>query len=142
MHTDSLLCALLPLGDRPVKIELARYRTLFRVVWAVWLAGVIWGSLVSGNEMSSLEKVVPLLQYDRLVHWGAYAGLAFLAMLAFERRRGIAVGLSMILLGGLIELAQHFSPGRMPDIYDAIANSFGVLAGLGGGIFLTSRFRP
>jgi VanZ family protein len=121
-----------------VKIELERYRTLLRVFWGVWLAGVVWGSLVSGNEMSSLENVVPFLQYDKLVHGGAYAGLALLSMLAFERRRGIAVALSMILLGAVIELLQHFSPGRTPDVADAIANSVGVLSGIALGILLTT----
>jgi len=83
--------------------------------------------------MSSLESVVPLLQYDKLVHYGAYAGLAFLSMMAFERRRGIRVALSMILLGAVIEFLQHFSPGRTPDIADATANALGVLSGIAVG---------
>jgi VanZ like family len=142
MQTDSLLCRQLPSDDRPVKIELARYRTLFRVFLAMWLAGVVCGSLASGNEMSSLDKVLPFLQYDKLMHFGAYAGLAFLSMLAFERRRGMALALSMILLGVAIELAQHFSPGRTPDFADAIANSLGVLSGLAFGVLLFSNGLP
>ena len=125
-----------------MRIELTRYRTLFRVSWVVWLAGVVWGSLVSGNEMSSLESALPLLQYDKLVHYGAYAGLALLSMLAFERRRGIVTALSMILLGAVIELLQHFSPGRTPDIADATANAFGVLSGIAVGLFLTRVWAP
>jgi VanZ like family len=113
-----------------VKIALRRYRTLLHLFWAVWLAGVVCGSLISGNEMSSLEKVVPFLHYDKLMHYGAYTGLAFLSVLAFERRRGIAVALSMILLGAAIELGQHYSPGRTPDLDDAIANSIGVCSGI------------
>jgi VanZ family protein len=80
--------------------------------------------------VSSLEKVAPFLEYDKLVHFGAYAGLAFLSLLAFEGRRGMAVALSMIFLGAGIEILQHFSPGRTPDIDDAIANTLGVLSGI------------
>lgn len=115
-------------------------RTALRVFWAVWLAGVISGSLASGDEMSSLDKVLPFLQYDKLMHYGAYAGLAFLSLLAFERRRGIAVALSMILLGGVIEFLQHFSPGRTPEFADAIANALGVFSGIALGLLVTSAF--
>jgi VanZ family protein len=80
--------------------------------------------------MSSLEKVVPFLEYDKLMHYGAYTGLAFLSMLAYERRRGFVLALSMILLGVVIEFLQHFSPGRTPDIADVIANSTGVFSGI------------
>ena len=53
----------------------------------MWLAEVISGSLAPENEMSSLDKVLPFLQYDKLMRDGSYAGLAFLSLLAFERRR-------------------------------------------------------
>ena len=120
-----------------MKIELTRHRTLLRVFWSTWLAGVVRGSLVSGTEMSSLEKVVPFLHYDKLVHYGAYVGLAFLSLSAFERRRGIVVALSMILLGAAMEFLQHFSPGRSPDITDAIVNTLGVLSGISVGLLVT-----
>jgi VanZ family protein len=64
------------------------------------------------------------------MHYGAYTGLAFLSILAYERWRGLALALSMILLGVVIELLQHFSPGRTPDIADVIANSTGVFTGI------------
>jgi len=86
--------------------------------------------------MSSLEKVVAFLEYDKLVHCGAYAGLAFLSLLAFEGRRGMATALSMIFLGAGIEILQQFSSGRTPDINDAIANTLGVLSGIALGNLL------
>ena len=103
----------------------------------MWLSGVIGGSLASGGQLSSLEEKLPFLEYDKLMHFGAYAGIALLSLLAFERRRGIALALSMVLMGGLIELAQNLSPGRTPDIADAICNTLGVLCGLALGLFLT-----
>lgn len=120
-----------------MNIELTKYRTLLRVLWGMCLFGVICGSLASGNELSSLEKVLPFLGYDKLLHYGAYAGLAFLSVLAFERRRGLALALSMILLGVVLELGQHFSPGRTPDVADATANSLGVFSGIALGLFVT-----
>ena len=66
-----------PWADHPVKIEWERHRTPLRVFWAMWLAGVISGSLASGNEMSSLDKVLPFLQYDKLTHYGATLALPF-----------------------------------------------------------------
>ena len=80
---------------------------------------------------------MPFLHYDELVHYGAYAGLAFLSLSAFERRRGIVVALSMILLGAAMEFLQHFSPGRSPDITDAIVNTLGVLSGISVGLLVT-----
>jgi VanZ family protein len=47
---------------------------------------------------------------------------------AFERWRGVVVALSMILLGAVMEGGQQFSPGRTPDVNDAIANSLGVFS--------------
>ena len=125
------------MGGR-MRIEWTRYRTFLRVSWAAWLAGVVCGSLMSGNEMSSLEKVVPFLHYDKWMHFGAYTGLACLSILAFERRRGIRVALSLILLGAAMEFAQHYSPGRSPDIADAIANSLGVCSGIALGLLATA----
>jgi len=70
--------------------------------------------------MESLDRVVPLLEInDKVVHYGAYGGLGFLSILAFQRRSGIAVAVSMILLGILLEIAQRFAPGRTPDPLDA-----------------------
>jgi hypothetical protein len=42
----------------------------------VWIAGVIFGSLATGNQMSSLDNALPFLQYDKLVHYGANASIA------------------------------------------------------------------
>jgi VanZ family protein len=46
-----------------------------------------------------------------------------------DRRRGLMAGLSMFLLGILMEAGQHFSPGRAPELGDVIANGAGVSCG-------------
>jgi hypothetical protein len=111
-----------------------------RAIWALWLAGVICGSLISGNDISSLEQVLPIFGYDKVVHFGAYAGLGLLSIAAFGRSRGWVVAICMIPLGAVIEAGQHFSPERTPDVGDAIANALGVLSGIGLGLLI--NFSP
>ena len=68
---------------------------------------------------------------DKVQHFCAYLALSFLPVLTVQDlRRGTAIGLSMIVLGGLLELGQTFSPGRSPDIRDQIANTLGVVCGV------------
>jgi VanZ family protein len=79
---------------------------------------------------------------DKVQHWGAYLGLSLLPIVAFENRRnGIAAGIAMFLLGVTLEGAQHFSPGRTPDVKDALANGSGVACGLLLGWCLRSLVR-
>jgi VanZ family protein len=57
--------------------------------------------------------------------------LSFLPVIGFrDRRRGLMAGLSMFLLGILMEAGQHFSPGRSPELGDALANGLGVACGV------------
>ena len=68
--------------------------------------------------------------WDKLQHFGAYLALSFLPAIGFrDRRRGIVVGLSMFVLGTLLEGGQHFSPGRTVELGDVIANGIGVSCG-------------
>jgi VanZ family protein len=47
-----------------------------------------------------------------------------------DGRRGIVAGLSMFLLGLLLEGGQHFSPDRAVQFGDVIANGAGVSCGV------------
>jgi VanZ family protein len=68
--------------------------------------------------------------WDKLQHFGAYLALSFLPVIGFrDRRRGIIAGLSMFVLGTLLEAGQHFSPGRAVEFGDVIANGAGVSCG-------------
>jgi VanZ family protein len=104
------------------------------------LAGVVWGSLVPATQLESLSGVLP--SNDKLVHYASYAGLGGLSLLSFARRRGILCALSMIPLGVLLEVFQHFSPGRTPEFLDAVANTLGVFSGIAVVILLTAVFSP
>jgi hypothetical protein len=47
-----------------------------------------------------------------------------------DRPTGILAGLSMFLLGLLLEVAQHYSPGSAVEFGDVIANGAGVTCGV------------
>jgi VanZ family protein len=68
--------------------------------------------------------------WDKLQHFGAYLALSSLAVIGFrDKRQGIVAGLSMFLLGTVLEGGQHFSPGRAVELGDVIANGIGVSCG-------------
>ena len=67
---------------------------------------------------------------DKVQHFGAYLVPSLLPVIGFrDRCRGIVAGLSMFLLGVLMEAGQHFSPGRAVELGDVIANGAGVSCG-------------
>lgn len=68
---------------------------------------------------------------DKVQHFCAYLTLSALPAIGLEdRRKGIWAALSMFLLGVLLEGGQHFSPGRVVELGDVIANGLGVAGGL------------
>ena len=100
---------------------------LILVFWAVLICCVVIGSLLPAAS-SVMVAVGRMHISDKVQHFCAYLALSFLPVLAVQDlRRGTAIGLSMIVLGGLLELGQTFSPGRSPDIRDQIANTLGVV---------------
>jgi VanZ family protein len=57
--------------------------------------------------------------------------LPLLTVIGFRgRRKGIVAGLSMFILGLVLEGGQHFSPGRAVELGDVIANGAGVNCGV------------
>ena len=105
------------------------WSTLILVLWAVLICCVVVGSLAPAA--SSLMIAVGRLHiWDKLQHFGAYLALSFLPVVGFrDRRRGLVAGLSMFLLGVLMEAGQHFSPGRSVELGDVLANGVGVSCG-------------
>jgi VanZ family protein len=69
--------------------------------------------------------------HDKWAHFGAYAVLGFLPVTGLRSLRlGLLLALAAIPLGAALELLQHFVPGRTPDVFDALANSVGAVAGI------------
>ena len=75
---------------------------------------------------------------DKLSHFLAFFSLAFWFAALVERRLYWHVALSMLALGGLIEIAQELMGlGRSADWLDFVADAAGVLLGMA--VSLTSR---
>jgi VanZ family protein len=111
-------------------MTLERSRLALLCLWGVLVVCVAVGELLPASS-SIMVGVDRLPVSDKVLHGSAYLVLSFLPSLAIrDPRRGLATSLSMILLGGLLELCQSFSPGRSPDIWDEAANSLGVVGGI------------
>ena len=105
-------------------------RTVILVLWAVLICCVVIGSLLPAAS-SVMVAVDRLHISDKVLHFCAYVALSLLPVIGFrDRKRGIVAGLSMFILGLLLEDGQHFSPGRAVEFGDVIANGAGVSCGV------------
>jgi len=104
-------------------------RTLILSLWAVLICCVVVGELLPAAS-PVMVAIGGLHIWDKLQHFGAYLALSFLPVIGFrDRQRGILAGLSMFILGVLLEAGQHFSPGRSVELGDVLANGAGVSCG-------------
>jgi VanZ family protein len=104
-------------------------RTVLLALWAVLICCVVIGSLAPAAS-PVMVAIGRLHIWDKLQHFGAYLALSFLPVIGFrDKRRGIVAGLSMFVLGTLLEGGQHFSPGRAVELGDVLANGVGVSCG-------------
>jgi VanZ family protein len=121
-------------------MTLRRLLHLFRQV-DVWLLVpavlvVIWGELKPPGELE-------IHVWDKALHFTAYFGLALMATIAVRAdRRALWWAVALVAMGGALEIIQGMI-GRDADIWDEVANTIGVLAGLvvgwGGVRFLKAR---
>lgn len=107
-----------------------RRRTLLLFLWGVLICCVVIGSWLPASS-PVITAIGGLYISDKVMHFCAYLALSLLPVIAFEnRRRGIVAGLSMFLLGVLLEAGQQLSPGRTVELGDVIANGLGVASGV------------
>ena len=103
--------------------------TALLAVWAVLICCVVVGSLLPASNPVMVD-IGRLHINDKVQHFCAYFALSFLPVIGFrDRRRGLMAGISMFLLGVLMEAGQHFSPGRAVELGDVVANGVGVSCG-------------
>ena len=69
--------------------------------------------------------IFPYLPWDKLVHATAYASFATLAWVGLGGRSQVGAVLVAGVIGLLDEGMQYYSPGRMADIHDLIADLMG-----------------
>ena len=110
------------------------FRRILLALWILAIAAVVIGSLEP--RLAPTDR----LSLDKLVHLAAYAVLGWLPAMAFIRRgRVFAAAGAMVAMGGLIELAQDFVPGRSSGVGDFLANAIGVILGVGIAFVTRSR---
>ena len=98
--------------------------------WIFLICCVVIGSLLPAAS-PVMVAVGRLRINDKVQHFCAYLALSSLPVIGFrDGSRGIVAGLSMFLLGILMEAGQHFSLGRAVELGDVIANGAGVSCGV------------
>lgn len=112
------------------------FRSLHRILTGLYILCIATLSLLPAEEAIALNI------WDKAQHYAAYALfmlLVFPAAKTHTARLKLAMG--VIGFSVLIELAQHFSPGRDTSAEDAIANGLGVVSGYLFGWLLLTLYR-
>lgn len=81
-----------------------------------------------------LQLLGTLRLSDKVLHFGAYAVLAFLPVLYERLRTALAIAACLVLLGVLVEFGQSYTATRLFEVKDIIADGGGVLFGLLAGL--------
>ena len=104
----------------------SRLRIILSVVLAVYWCLMFWGTHKPADN-------TPAVSNDKLLHFLAYAGLAFLISLSLfwwrNPRKWVWIALVVVTYGAIDELTQP-SFGRSAEFADWVADAFGCAAGL------------
>lgn len=104
---------------------------------AYWVALFVGTHLPSGFWASEIQ--VPAEVSDKSKHFLGYFGLAILCCYVSQSRsagrmgvvkRFLGVGVILLVYAAIDELTQVFSPGRVPDFWDAVADAAGIATGI------------
>jgi VanZ family protein len=99
------------------------------LLWIAAILVVVTGELIPGDS-APMRLLDATHISDKVFHFTAYLGLAFIPVLGFRLTRGIACAMVMIFLGVALEFIQRMV-GRDLEIGDMVANTLGVLVGIG-----------
>jgi VanZ family protein len=100
-------------------------RRIARILFLLAAAAITVLSLLPQHDLPKVgvsDKIEHLLSYFVLAILGSFA--------VREQRSLLYLFVLLCVMGGVIELLQAFSPGRSPDIVDAIADGAGAAAGV------------
>ncbi|WP_425235855.1 VanZ family protein [Ulvibacterium sp.] len=113
-------------------------KPIFTISFISWMVFVAFSSLYSFEDTSVPTINIPHL--DKVVHFTFYFVAAILGLLSFRmrltqgtslRKITIVMLLFLIIFGIIIEVMQYgFTTSREGDIFDALANTLGALAGV------------
>ena len=97
-----------------------------------YLCIIVYLSATPSNELGYFSFI---WRYDKYVHFFEYLILGFLLVNALiinpmSKSDWIAVITFIIIFPIIDETVQRFTPGRIPDVFDAIADILGGLIGI------------
>jgi VanZ family protein len=95
--------------------------------WLFWLALIA----ITLLALSPRPPAVADLGWDKLNHLAAFALLGLLARLAWPAQSLVRWLLSLLVYGGLLEIAQGLTPNRQAEWGDLLADALGLLLALG-----------
>jgi VanZ family protein len=106
---------------------------LLRITLAIIIVGICYLSISPTDTLT--------IGNDKTSHFIAYSTLMFnVGLLTYLNKplfiRGVILS---ILFGGVLEIVQHFVPGRVMSILDLAANTVGVFLGVILTIFLYKK---
>ena len=100
--------------------------------WRTWafMLYIILIIYISSRTASELSILSFFWRYDKLIHFLEYLGLGFLMvnMLMLQSLKNTHWKFAVVFLflfPILDETLQHYTPNRIPDIYDAVVDIFG-----------------
>lgn len=103
-----------------------RFRLGWRVAGIIMVGIVWWGCLTPTPP----DIPQPFDYFDKVEHCVAYLLLAaWFAAIYARRRQRLVILISLIVMGGLIEILQHYT-GRDAEWFDWFADIIGALLGL------------
>ena len=84
-------------------------------------------AVIAVLSLAPSETMVRTGAGGHVEHAVAYAATTFLAAAAYGRWRVVA---GLLVYAGVLELLQHFSPGRTSSLVDYLFSAMGVMIGL------------
>ena len=119
-------------SDDYKNMEKKRHIKVAGVLFFVWTAVILYGSLSPGDDLPPMGWLARIPHFDKIVHFCFYLGHLLLMLLSLQPSRGhrIWVAMCAIIFSGTIELLQGEYFDRSADWLDFAANSAGALAGI------------
>ena len=110
-------------------------RVAYHLAALGWALTIFIVSSIPGNELPEVD----IVNFDKLVHLGVYALLAFLVYLSFRHQMRypmlfrlaiLSAFLACAFYGGTDEIHQLWIPGRTCDIWDWTSDTLGAALGV------------
>ena len=99
------------------------WKLFFRITWILTVLGIIYFSWRTPTSFQVYSN-------DKISHIFAYAILSLNTLIVFQRWALWLLIFTMIFFGNFLEFGQAFIPDREPSVWDALANTTGVILGI------------